>query len=104
MYEDVERRSPDSKLTDIEYTKSNVSFNKNERERKKNTCPKPRRPNKDGICPPNFESRLNKQGNVCCYKKKVVRDDCPPGRTPINGECNDGFKIKKNKKGYRLLL
>jgi hypothetical protein len=37
--------------------------------RKKKTCPKKRRPDQDGNCPPGQFIRPNKHGELCCYKK-----------------------------------
>jgi len=65
----------------------------------KNNCPKARRPSETGDCGPNKESRKNRKGFDCCYKKK---SSCPPPRRPTSdGQCNEGYASKLNK--YNVL-
>ena len=74
--------------------------------KKRNTCPKARRP-KEGECPNSMFVRKNNQGFDCCYKSKgksqgkpeTKPSTCPKKRIPVDGKCPDGFKIKANKVG-----
>lgn len=74
MYEEKEVfNSPKigSKNSAISIDDDNV-FDENNRknaiDKEKSTCPKARRPDEEGNCPPNTINRLNKKGDVCCYK------------------------------------
>ena len=81
---------------------------KTKKNKKVNTCPKPRRPDSlTGKCPrPDQYVAKNLQGDDCCYKARVKKmstdpkqpkpPSCPKGRTP---PCAEGFKVKTNKKG-----
>ena len=75
----------------------------------KNSCPKPRRPNK-GVCKNPEYSFIykNKNGNDCCYKKapsiaktKAIKTSCPVPRRPVNGLCKTSKYpfLRKNKNG-----
>lgn len=141
MYAQQRRASPPAPAaSSLERADSHVSLDENvhltRRNRvktKKNTCPKPRRP--DPItdqCRPGYYSKPNPHGDNCCYKltkkqvaasqaprqttaptttkKKVLKKpqtnapqqtskECPKGRSPINGACPEGFKLRLNKKG-----
>ena len=88
--------------------------------RKANTCPKARRPDAEtGMCKPEHVLKVNNHGDTCCYKvrgdklkatkKKETPLDinnlpkstvgCAKARRPVNGKCEEGFKLKLNKKG-----
>jgi hypothetical protein len=123
MYMNTAQPAPKAEL---QRTKSNVGLindediylNMKTRPNKdRNTCPKPRRPSEvDGKCPANYELRKNPQGNDCCYKLRRTKSNnthtkapknnnsgskqptpCPKARRPIDGKCQDGYIIKKNK-------
>ncbi len=110
MYSNSKLKTPDSSKSDIELDRhDDVAINmKAKKNKTKNTCPKKRRPNEDGICPENTFKKKNKQGFECCYKvskSKTVKKEnqdkpkCPKNRIPVDGICKDGFVIKKNKQG-----
>lgn len=49
----------------------NLKLNrKGKREKGKNTCPKPRRPDDQGNCPVGTTKAKNNHGHDCCYKRK----------------------------------
>jgi len=74
-----------------------------------NSCPKPRRPDANGNCPPNMTLQRNNKGDPCCYKdrKKAARGaatewkGCPKQRRPEDGKCADGYAVKENKHGVQ---
>lgn len=77
MYEEkTVSKSPiiDSKDSSISIEEDNIFDKKIIKNKKQaNNCPKHRRPDETGTCPPNMVNKLNKQGNECCYKVKVER-------------------------------
>lgn len=64
-----------SKDSTISVDDDNVFENnrENAKDKQKSTCPKVRRPDEDGNCPPNMVNKRNKQGDECCYKVRRTR-------------------------------
>jgi hypothetical protein len=80
---------------------------RNGSDKKKNTCPKNRRPIGD-VCNPNVGAfmRENGNGDMCCFKKPaslkavVPASSCPVARRPnAAGKCAEGFEARLNKHG-----
>jgi hypothetical protein len=120
MYATARHRSPVKKSG-----KSSISIEEDFKIRKqqpgKPKCKKGKDVDEDGNCPDGYEAKplAANPAVKCCYKmpaKKAAKkaDDgadgegakatkgaakCPKGRTPINGECADGYYTKVNKKG-----
>lgn len=112
MYSVVKPKTPstpgNSAKSDIGLDEEeNVFLGAKHAQKKRNTCPKARRPTKDGDCPEGQVLRKNNQGYDCCYKtkgkSKIKKDNetstCQKNRKPVDGKCAEGFKIKVNKKG-----
>lgn len=109
MYSNVKHKSPqsppDSSKSDIQLSnEDDVLLMHKKINKKRNSCPKKRRPDKEtGECPNGMEAKKNKQGDMCCYKSKKTKTTktttCPKARQPINGNCPEGLYAKVNKHG-----
>lgn len=91
------------------------------RAKKKNTCPRPRRPARDGTCPSGMVAKENKHGHQCCYKvtnrheqqrpegsttqpRNSRRGVCPKPRRPTTDAsgilmCPAGYEVRTNQYG-----
>lgn len=52
----------------------NIMFHKRSITRKVKTCPKKRRPDNNGNCPPGEFKKLNPHGEMCCYKNRPAKN------------------------------
>ena len=111
MYADKKHNTPKSADSHIDLgPDGDIYLFKKNNDRKRNTCPKKRRPDKvSGVCPSGMIKKQNKQGDDCCYVERKGRptktpsdpalSKCAKPRRPVDGACPEGFYLKDNKHG-----
>lgn len=102
LYRITPLSSPQNDESPIHIIPEKLKHNE-KKEKKKNTCPSRRRPDKEtNKCGEGYEPMMNNNGNPCCYKiKKQKRTStCPSKRRPNqNNKCPEGQFLGKNKAG-----